>query len=337
MNMFTGRTRTVVLSVLAAALVAAAAVAVIWTRGGSNAARMAAAEPAQCLAPPAADDAAPRAGSPAGMVWVPPGTFTMGDTIYPEEGPLRQVSVEGFWIDRTEVTNRDFAAFVAATGYVTVAERPVDTALHPYLPPEMRKAGAVVFVMPNDVDGMGDISQWWQYVPGANWRHPGGPASSIEGRDDFPVTAVALEDARAYAQWKGHALPSEAEWEWAARAADPAAPPSHNRPKEANTWQGLFPIVNTADDGFVGVAPVGCFKPNALGLHDMLGNLWEWTADSYDGRRDANVIKGGSFLCAPNYCMRYRPGARQPQEIDLATTHLGFRTVLAAPGPAAAP
>ncbi|MEQ8283415.1 MAG: SUMF1/EgtB/PvdO family nonheme iron enzyme [Parvibaculum sp.] len=318
--MSTGRTSRVLLSATAAALLGAAAIAV-WLHGGSNATRMAAAEPSRCLA----GDGDRR------ELWVPAGTFAMGDTLYPEEGPPRTVSVEGFWMDSTEVTNRDFSAFVAATGYVTVAERPVDAMLHPHLPPEMRKPGAVVFVMPNDVDGMGDISQWWQYVPGANWRHPGGPKTSIEGREDFPVTAVALEDARAYAQWKGRALPTEAEWEWAARAADPDAPPARERPQEANTWQGLFPVVNTAEDGFVGVAPVGCFEGNALGLHDMLGNLWEWTADAYDGRRDANVIKGGSYLCAPNYCMRYRPAARQPQEVDLATSHLGFRTVRAAP------
>ena len=318
--MSTGRTSRVLLSATAAALLGAAAVAV-WLHGGSNATRMAAAEPSRCLA----GDGDRR------ELWVPAGTFAMGDRLYPEEGPPRTVSVEGFWIDSTEVTNRDFSAFVAATGYVTVAERPVDAMLHPHLPPEMRKPGAVVFVMPNDVDGMGDISQWWQYVPGANWRHPGGPKTSIEGREDFPVTAVALEDARAYAQWKGRALPTEAEWEWAARAAEPDAPPARERPQEANTWQGLFPVVNTAEDGFVGVAPVGCFEANALGLHDMLGNLWEWTADAYDGRRDANVIKGGSYLCAPNYCMRYRPAARQPQEVDLATSHLGFRTVRAAP------
>ncbi|MBX3491329.1 MAG: SUMF1/EgtB/PvdO family nonheme iron enzyme [Parvibaculum sp.] len=321
--MFSGRTRTIALSIAAAVLLGAAAIVAVWTVGGRETARLAAAEPSRCLAD----------GDDRGDVWVPPGTFMMGDTVYPEEGPPRQVSVEGFWMDRTEVTNRDFAAFVAATGYVTVAERPVDAALHPHLPPEMRLPGAVVFVMPNDVDGMGDISQWWQYVPGANWRQPGGPKTSIEGRDDFPVTAVALEDARAYAQWRGRALPTEAEWEWAARAADPDAPPARERPKEANTWQGLFPVVNTAEDGFVGIAPVGCFETNALGLHDMLGNLWEWTADPYDGRRDAHVIKGGSYLCAPNYCLRYRPAARQPQEVDLATTHLGFRTVAAAPGP----
>jgi len=325
--MSTGRTRTVALSLLAAVLVAAAAATALWLLGGAKSARMAAAEPSRCLASSLGKGPHP------GMVWVRPGTFAMGDTVYPEEGPLRTVAVDGFWIDRTEVTNRDFAAFIAATGYVTVAERPVDAALHPHLPPDMQKPGAVVFIMPNDVDGMGDISQWWQYIPGASWRRPGGPSTSIEGRDDFPVTAVALEDARAYARWKGHRLPTEAEWEWAARAANPGAPISHERPKQANTWQGLFPVVNTAEDGFVGVAPVGCFAPNALGLHDMIGNLWEWTSDAYDGRRDANVIKGGSFLCAPNYCMRYRPGARQPQEVDLATSHLGFRTVLVAPPP----
>ncbi|MDP2124816.1 MAG: SUMF1/EgtB/PvdO family nonheme iron enzyme, partial [Parvibaculum sp.] len=172
---------------LAAVLVAAAAATALWLLGGTKSARMAAAEPSRCLA------SLPGKGPHPGMVWVRPGTFAMGDTVYPEEGPLRTVAVDGFWIDRTEVTNRDFATFIAATGYVTVAERPVDAALHPHLPPEMQKPGAVVFIMPNNVDGMGDISQWWQYIPGANWRHPGGPSTSIEGRDDFPVTAVALE------------------------------------------------------------------------------------------------------------------------------------------------
>lgn len=313
-----------VLVVLVALVVAGAN---LWMRGGREAARFAGAERMSCL-PPSADAQAPRAD----MVWVPGGTFTMGDTFYPEEEPLREVTVEGFWMDRTEVTNAEFAAFVDATGYVTVPERPVDAVAHPGLPPEMQKPGAVVFIMPNDVSGMGDISQWWQYVPGANWRHPGGPDTSIEGRDRFPVTAIAHEDALAYAAWKGRVLPSEAQWEWASRAADPGAPNPRAQPGEANTWQGLFPVINEAEDGFVGIAPVGCFEPNALGLYDMIGNLWEWTADAYEGAPGTRVIKGGSWLCAPSYCLRYRPGARQPQEADLATTHLGFRTI--APSPA---
>lgn len=299
-----------------------------WLHGGRKAAELSDAGPSVCLQ--TADDAS----SPhPGMVWVKGGRFIMGDTLYPEEGPLREVSVDGFWMDRTEVTNAEFAAFVEATGYVTVAERPVDETLHPGLPPEMRKPGAVVFIMPNDVSGMGDISQWWQYVPGANWRQPGGPDTSIEGKDHFPVTAIAYEDALAYATWKGRTLPTEAQWEWAARGANPDAPAPRAQPKQANTWQGLFPVINEAEDGFVGIAPVGCFEPNELGLHDMIGNLWEWTADAYEGAPGRHVIKGGSWLCAPSYCLRYRPGARQPQEVDLATTHLGFRTILIAPPP----
>lgn len=312
---------------LVALAIAALAVASVWLRGGREAARLSAAERMQCL--PVVTDGSPRSG----MVWVAGGVLTMGDTFYPEEGPLREVSVDGFWMDRTEVTNAEFAEFVTATNYVTVAERAVDTARHPGLPPDMQKPGAVVFVMPNDVNGTGDISQWWQYIPGANWRHPGGPDTSIEARENFPVTAIAYEDALAYARWKGRALPTEAQWEWAAREAKPGAAPDRTQPREANTWQGLFPVINEAEDGFVGIAPVGCFEPNALGLYDMIGNLWEWTADEYESAPGARVIKGGSWLCAPNYCLRYRPGARQPQEEDLATTHLGFRTVLAAPAP----
>lgn len=316
------KARWIVGGVLVVLVALAAAGANLWVKGGREAARSTGAERMSCL-PPSVGVPAVRAG----MVWVPGGTFTIGDTLYPEELPLREISVEGFWMDRTEVTNAEFAAFVDATGYITVPERPVDTVAHPGLPPEMQLPGAVVFIMPNDVNGMGDISQWWQYVPGANWRHPGGPGTSIEGREQFPVTAIAYEDALAYAEWKGRELPSEAQWEWASRAADPDAPNPHAQPREANTWQGLFPVINEAEDGFVGVAPVGCFEPNALGLHDMIGNLWEWTADAYEDAPGTRVIKGGSWLCAPSYCFRYRPGARQPQEADLATTHLGFRTI----------
>lgn len=253
-----------------------------------------------------------------GMVWVPPGTFEMGGDVYPEEGPRRTVSVDGFWMDRTEVTNADFAAFVKATNYVTVAERETNP-------------GAAVFVMPSGNADLSTAASWWSYVKGANWKHPGGPDTSIDDRDSFPVTALAYEDVAAYAKWKGRALPTEAQWEWAARAGKPE---TADQPKEANTWQGVFPLINTGEDGFEGVAPVGCFKPNAYGLHDMMGNVWEWTSDAYDAQTPrARVIKGGSYLCAPNYCLRYRPAARQRQEEDLGTTHLGFRTVLNAPGP----
>lgn len=292
-----------------------------------------------------------------GMAWVPPGTVTLGDTVYAEEAPGRREPVAGFWMDRTEVTNDAFAAFVQATGYVTVAERALDAARHPGLPADMQQPGAVVFRRPDSVQGRQDVTQWWQYQPGASWRHPGGPGTDLQGRGSFPVVAVTLEDARAYAQWKGRDLPTEAEWEWAAREASDQPLPQHETPREqpsqANTWQGLFPVVNSADDGFVGLAPVGCYAPNALGLFDLIGNVWEltrdpWTASHAAGRAPAPdempsgmrgsaaqvVIKGGSYLCAPNYCMRYRAGARQPQDVDLAVSHLGFRTVLRAPGPA---
>jgi len=284
-----------------------------------------------------------------GMVWVPAGDYAMGDTVYPEEGPIRTVHVNGFWMDRHDVTNREFEQFVSATNYVTEAERGVGAAAHPGLPAEMRKPGAMVFVMPRSVIGMTDIAQWWRYVVGADRRHPAGPGSSITGREDFPVVAVTYNDAIAYARWKGRELPTEAEWEWAARGADPNAKPSHGQPANANTWQGTFPVSDTGDDGFVGLAPVGCYPPNRLGLYDMIGNAWQWTASEYTpdhstaeaytpdrgaaATPDAQeapyyTIKGGSYLCAPNYCMRYRPGARQPQEADLAASHLGFRTIM---------
>ena len=296
---------------------------------------------------------APAGSAHPGMVWVPAGSFDIGDTVYAEEAPRRARRVEGFWMDRTEITNDEFSAFVTATAYVTVAERPVDTVRHPGLSADLQRPGAVVFAMPGDVQDPVDIARWWRYIPGANWRHPGGPQTGIEGRGAFPVVAVTIEDAQAYAGWKGRALPSEAQWEWAARAARPEPLPAHEQPKDANTWQGLFPVVNSGDDGFIGLAPVGCYAPNALGLHDLIGNAWELTADAWTphhGDADApppdqvpvglrspaaaqQVIKGGSFLCAPSYCMRYRAGARQPQERDLGASHLGFRTILMAPGP----
>ncbi len=305
-------------------------------------------EPLQCALPLQAANA-PHAG----MVWVAGGRFEFGDNTYPEEQPIQKVSLDGFWMDRTEVTNDEFARFVKATGYVTVAERAVDPALHPGLPPDMQKPGAVVFVMPNDAGGQGRLTEWWRYIPGANWRHPGGPNTHIDGRGAFPVVTVTIEDAQTYARWKGHALPSEAQWEWAARAGLAQAGLNHDQPNQANTWQGLFPVVNSGDDGFVGLAPVGCYPPNATGLFDMIGNVWELTADEYkphhqdvngttpdqapsalrSGKPSQRVIKGGSFLCAPNYCMRYRSGARQPQDDDLGASHLGFRTILMAPAP----
>ena len=319
----------------------------LWFSGAARTTAHQTTERLSCALPA---NAAVAASSPhPGMVWVPGGQFAFGDTVYPEEQPVRPTTVAGFWMDRTEVTNDEFAQFVAATGYVTVAERAVDTALHPGLPPDLQVPGAVVFTPPNDLQGRGDLMQWWRYTAGAQWRHPGGPATTLAGRGAFPVVTVTLEDAQAYARWKGRTLPTEAQWEWAARAGQTQAGLDHDQPAQANTWQGLFPVVNSGEDGFVGLAPVGCYAPNAWGLFDLVGNVWELTADVYQphhrqpaealtaGQRGSPagqlVIKGGSFLCAPNYCMRYRPGARQPQDADLGASHLGFRTVLRAPGP----
>lgn len=303
-------------------------------------------------APPCTLPAEPAASPHSGMVWVPGGTLEMGDSLYPEEQPSRKTAVAGFWMDRTEVTNDAFAAFVGANGYVTVAERAADAKRHAGLPLELQQPGAVVFVPPGAANGPGGVTQWWHYVAGANWRHPGGPRTNLEGRGAFPVVAVTFEDAQAYARWKGRSLPSEAQWEWAARAGKAGAPAAHAQPAGANTWQGLFPVVNSGDDGFVGLAPVGCYPANAYGLFDTIGNVWEltgerWTPDHSDtsttppAARAAGlppaprqrVIKGGSYLCAPNYCMRYRAGARQAQDDDLGASHLGFRTILSAPAP----
>jgi formylglycine-generating enzyme len=284
------------------------------------------------------------------MVWIPAGQFLIGGKVYPEEGPLSTRSVQGFWMDRTEVTNAQFAAFVAATGYVTRAGKAVDQQAYPNLPPEMQLPGAVVFIMPTDVRRGGDLTQWWRYLAGANWRHPEGPDSDLEGKSAYPVVAVTYEDAMAYARWKGHDLPTEAEWEWAARAGTSSMEDDKmSSPIAANTWQGFFPMNNLAEDGFAGIAPVGCFQTNTYGLFDMIGNVWELTRDMYlpfhatDSGTQAkplgrgpyatrtpaqHVIKGGSYLCAANYCMRYRAAARQGQEDDLAAGHVGFRTVL---------
>ncbi len=302
------------------------------------------------------------AGGHDGMVFISAGAFTMGaDGQRPEERWAHRVRVDGFWIDRHEVTNAQFAAFVAATGYVTLAERGLDPATHPGLPAELLAPGSIVFIPPTDLSG-GDITQWWQYVGGADWRHPEGPGSAIAGRENHPVVHVAYEDALAYARWRGRVLPTEAQWEHAARGGldgQDYAWGSDYQPGgrlKANSWQGIFPVMNTGEDGYVGAAPVGCFDANGYGLHDMIGNVWEWTSDWYreghaaeeavnptgpnlleigfaPGEFLRRVIKGGSHLCAPNFCSRYRPAARQPQEVDLSAAHLGFRTVLNAPGP----
>jgi formylglycine-generating enzyme required for sulfatase activity len=270
-------------------------------------------------------------GSSNARIELPGGSFRMGaDDGYPEEGPSRQVKVGAFAIDRHEVTNRRFAEFVDATAYVTVAEREPDPALHPGIPSEQLVPGSAVFRSPAPGE-----SRWWHFVPGANWRAPEGPGSNLDGRMDHPVVHVAYPDAAAFAAWAGGRLPTEAEWEYAARGGLNATryawgegPPPHEDPTLANTWQGNFPFANSAADGHAGTAPVGCFPANGFGLHDMTGNVWEWTADRFDPA-DANsgLIKGGSFLCADNFCRRYRPAARHPQERDFSTSHLGFRVV----------
>lgn len=260
---------------------------------------------------------------------------------YPEEGPVREVRVDGFWMDRHEITNAQFAQFVADTGYVTVAERPVDPSAYPGAPEHMLQPGSAVFTPPTD--DADHYLDWWSYIPGAYWRKPLGP-DGPDAEDREPVVHVAFEDARAYADWAGARLPSEAEWEYAARAGQPQ---SLAQPDDANTWQGAFPYFDSGKDGFQGIAPVGCFAPNAFGLHDMIGNVWEWTADQYasnariardytlpdDGAGPVAIIKGGSFLCSPDYCRRYRVTARSGHDLGLGTNHIGFRTVRDDPPP----
>lgn len=296
-------------------------------------------------------------------VWVAGGQFSMGsNTAYPEESPSTIAEVHGYWMDATEVTVGSFKAFVDATSYVTVAERSVDPSSFPGLDistsPELAyllEPGGAVFA-PAKV-ASGQATNWWVYVPGANWRFPLGPDAPAAHSDE-PVTQVALEDAKAYARWAGGRLPTEAEWEYAALGLDGHEAFSFAAPDNANVWQGIFPVVNSADDGFVGVAPAGCFPANGFGLHDMIGNVWEWTADGYHPThapaltdtestfpgssvstrarvKDSSIgtLKGGSFLCAENYCRRYRPAARHPQESDLGTNHIGFRLVYDRPGP----
>ncbi|MEO0762616.1 MAG: formylglycine-generating enzyme family protein, partial [Pseudomonadota bacterium] len=280
----------------------------------------------------------------AGMVFVEGATFLMGSETRenrPEEGPVREVAVGDFWIDAHEVTNAQFAAFVAATGYRTVAERGLDAKTHPHIPAALRQPGAMVFSPPRQVANLEDVSQWWRYVPGANWRAPLGPGSRIAGFDAHPVVHVAWEDAMAYATWLGRDLPTEAEWEYAVRGgregADYTWGETYNPVEgwKANTWQGQFPHQNTRGDGWLTTAPVGCYEANGFGLHDMAGNVWEYVRDGWDARpADALpaeagrvTIKGGSWLCTPIYCGRYRPAARQPQEMSLGANHIGFRTV----------
>jgi len=292
-----------------------------------------------------------------GMVWIPSGTFIMGSTDgKPDEKPIHEVTVNGFWMDKTEVTNEKFQKFVDAIGYVTVAERKPDPKDFPDVPAENLVPGSAVFVPPAGKVSLENHYAWWKYVPGASWRHPEGPDSTIAGREKHPVVQVSWEDAEAYARWAGKRLPTEAEWERAARAGldqQPYVWGSEKHPRDqqmANIWQGDFPGENTGADGFKGTAPVGSFPTNSYGLFDMAGNVWEWCADWYDPayykstpslnpkgpeksvdpdepQIPKRVIRGGSFLCSDSYCIGYRPSARMKAAPDTGMSHTGFRCV----------
>jgi formylglycine-generating enzyme required for sulfatase activity len=284
-----------------------------------------------------------------GMRRIPGGAFLMGsDDFYPEERPVRRVEVAGFRMDERPVTVAQFRRFVKETGYVTVAEQPLDPAKFAGADPAQLVPGSLVFRRARGPVDLRDFRTWWAYVPGASWSRPEGPASDTYTRARHPVTQVAYEDAAAYAAWAGKALPTEAEWEYAARGGLEGAtyawgdePFPDGRPM-ANTWQGEFPWQNLLADGYEGTSPAGAFPPNGYGLLDMTGNVWEWTCDRFgaaetaaaccgpapDDGLERRVIKGGSHLCAPSYCLRYRPAARQGESVDTSTTHIGFRCVL---------
>lgn len=306
-----------------------------------------------------------RAAAVKGMIFIPGGTFAMGsDQHYREEAPVHRVTVDGFWIDETPVTNAQFKAFVEATGHVTYAEIPPRAEDYPGALPHMLRAGSLVF-RPASITAR-DWSEWWEFRFGANWRHPYGRGSWIKDLDDHPVVHVAYCDAEAYAKWAGKELPTEAEWEFAARGGldgaefawgDELTPGGRQM---ANTWQGNFPHENLKLDGYERTSPVRAFPPNGYDLYDMIGNVWEWTTDWYAPNHPADalkaccipenprgppadqsydpclphiriprkVLKGGSHLCAPNYCRRYRPAARHPEPIDTSTSHVGFRCVV---------
>ena len=309
------------------------------------------------------DSVAPTSSSD-DLLWIPGGTFTMGsDTHYPEEAPTRDVDVSGFWLQRTTVTTSQFATFVDATGYVTVAERPLDPDQFPGAPVENLVPGSMVFTPTTGPVDLRHLSQWWTWTPGASWRHPMGSGREQTERADHPVVHIAFEDAEAYCAWRGATLPSEAEWELAARGGLDGtvytwgdAPESQERPM-ANYWHGDFPW--RAEPGYGATTPVASFPVNGFGLADMAGNVWEWTSDWYTEDRwpdtasccvprdprggspeqsldphqpqfrvPRKVIKGGSFLCADSYCQRYRPAARRPQMIDTGMSHIGFRTAV---------
>ena len=299
------------------------------------------------------------------LVWIPGAEFTVGsDSHYVEERPAYRARVEGFWMEAFPVTNARFARFVAETGHVTLAEVAPNAADYPGALPEMLHAGSLVFTNPFHPVDLSDMRNWWTFVFGADWRHPQGPDSSIIGLENHPVVHVAYSDVEAYAAWAGLQIPTEVEWELAARGGLEGAVFAWgneflpNGQFMANTWQGRFPYENLAEDGYEGTSPVDAFPPNGYGLHDMIGNVWEWTSDWYRASRKSEqesccgpqsamslqmascdpcqpairiprkVLKGGSHLCAPNYCRRYRPAARYPQPIDTSTCHVGFRCIV---------
>jgi sulfatase modifying factor 1 len=301
------------------------------------------------------------------MAWIPGGTFRMGsDHHYAEEAPAHDVSVDGFWMDRTRITTRDFLKFVNATSYITSAELKPQIDDYPGALPHMLRAGSLVFTPPKQPVDLQNSAEWWTFQFAPNLRRPYGPRSSIAGLHDHPVVHIACRDAEAYANWVGKELPTEAEWELAARGGlanaefawgDEFTPGGRAM---ANTWQGNFPHENLVTDGYERTSPVGAFPPNGYGLFDMIGNVWEWTADWYSARHDMDaaksccvpqnprgsgeeasydpgqpdiriprkVLKGGSHQCAPNYCRRYRPAARHPQPIDSSASHTGFRCIV---------
>jgi formylglycine-generating enzyme len=310
--------------------------------------------------------------APEGMAWIPGGEFSMGAQDPPEmdkvgmqatldSRPIHRVYVDGFWMDKTDITNKEFASFVRSTGYVTIAERKPKAEDFPGAPPENLVAGSVVFSPPDHQVSLNDYYQWWSYVPGANWRHPQGPKSDIQGKSDYPVVQIAYPDAAAYAKWAGKRLPTEAEWEFAARGGLTGKPfvwGDEFRPNGkwmANTYQGQFPVKDTGEDKYIGVTGAGRFPANGYGLYDMAGNVWQWTSDWYrpdyyqqlvseggvarnpkgpdtpfdpaEPKERKKTHRGGSFLCTDQYCSRYMVGTRGKGEVSTGTNHLGFRCV----------